>query len=69
MSLSSSVGTKAPTQFLEERNFRLSTRFPEHHLVSSPPANHRKVTYSAALTPNFALKNSSSQTIEEFGFF
>ena len=64
VSLSSSAGTKAPTQ-VEDGNFWLSTRFLEHRPVTLPPANQKKVTHPAALTPNFAYKNISPQTIRE----
>ena len=62
-SLSSSMGTNAPTQ-VEDGNFRLNTsmwtpdwlepedwwlRFLEHHPVTSPPTNQRKVTHPADL--------------------
>ena len=36
------VGTKAPTQ-MEGGNSRLSTRFLEHHPVTSPQTNQKKV--------------------------
>ena len=62
ISLSSSAGTKVPTQ-VEDSNFRLSSRFLEHHPVTSPPTNQKKVTHSTALTPNFAYKNFSPKTI------
>ena len=55
ISLSSSPGTKALTQ-LEDGNFRLSTRFLEHHPVTSPPTNQKKVTHPAAHTPNFTYR-------------
>ena len=66
--LSSSVGTKAPT-LVKDGNFRLSTRFLEHHPVTSPPTNQKKVIHPAALTPNFAHKNLSLKIIREFGSF
>ena len=40
--LSSSAGTKVPTQE-EDGSFRLSTRFLEHHPVASPPTNQKTV--------------------------
>ena len=54
VSLSSAAGTKAPTQ-VEDGNLRLSTRFPVEvpcYLATS----QKKVTYSAAIIPNFAYK-------------
>ena len=57
ISLSSSVGTKVPTQ-VEDGNFRLSTRFLEHRPVTSPPTNQKKVTHPEAFTLNFAYKTS-----------
>ena len=44
----------APTQ-VEDGNLRLNSRFLEHCSVTSPPTNQKKVTYPAALTPNFAF--------------
>ena len=64
--LSSSSGIKAPTQ-VEDGNFRLSTRLLEHHSVTSPSTNQKKVTHSAALTPNFAFKNFFLKTTGESG--
>ena len=64
-SLSSSTGTKAPTQ-VEDGNFRLSTRVLEHCPVTSPPTNQNKVTHPAALSPDFDYKNFSLKTILEF---
>ena len=46
--------TGAPTQ-VEDGNFRMSTRFLEHSSDASPPTNQKKVTQSAALTPNVAF--------------
>ena len=40
--LSSSAGTKAPTQ-VEDGNFRLSPRFLKHCPIISPPINQKKV--------------------------
>ena len=51
---------------MEDGNFRLSTRFLEHHPVTSPSINQKKVTHPTAITPNFALKNHSMKTIMEF---
>ena len=68
VSLSSSAGTKAPTQ-VEDGNFRLGAWFLGHRPVTSPPTNQKKVTNPAALTPNFAYKNFSPKTIGEFGIF
>ena len=50
-------------------NFRLSIRFLEHRPVISPPTNQKKATPPAALTPNFAYKNSSPKTIKQFRVF
>ena len=46
--------TGATTQ-VEDGNLRLSRRFLEHCPVASPPTNQKKVTQSAALTPNVAF--------------
>ena len=66
---------------VEDGNLRLSTstwtpdwlkpkgwwlRFLEHHPVTSPPTNQRKITHSADLPSNFAYKNSSPKTTGEF---
>ena len=51
--------TGAPTQ-VEDGNFRLNTRFLEHRSVASPPANQKKVTHPAALTPKVAFCFSGS---------
>ena len=59
---------RPPTQ-VEGSNFRLGTRFLEHHPVTSPPTNQKKVTHPAALTSNFAYENFSPKTITEFGLF
>ena len=45
---------------------RLSTRFLEHHPISSPPATQKEVTYLVVLTPNFAYKNSSWKPLGSF---
>lgn len=42
ISLGSSVGTKAPTQ-VEDGECMLSTRFLEHHPLTLPPTNQKKV--------------------------
>lgn len=47
--------TKAHIQ-VEDGKLRLSTRLPEHHPLTSPPANQKKATCPAALTPNSANK-------------
>ena len=57
--------TRAPTQ-VGDGNFRLSTRFLEHHPLTSPPTNQKKVTHPAVLTPNFAYKNFSPKTVRGF---
>ena len=71
LSLSSSVGTKAPTQ-VEDSNFKLNTmnkRFLEHHPVTLPPVKEKKVTYPVILTPNFAFKSFSPKMIGDFRVF
>ena len=68
VSLSSSAETKAGSQ-MEDGNFRLNARFLEHCPVTSSPTNQKRVTHSAALTPNFAYKNFSPRTIKEFRVF
>ena len=47
---------------MEDGNLRLSTRFPEHHPLTSSQANQRKVTH-----PNYTYKNFSLKSIGEFG--
>ena len=47
--------TGGPTQ-VEDGNFRLSSKFLEHHPVASPPTNLKKVTHPAVLTPNVAFR-------------
>ena len=79
MFLSSSTGTKVPTH-VEDGNCRLSTsmwipdwlepkgwwlRFLECHPITSPPTNHRKVTYTAYLPLTFGYENSSLKTTRE----
>ena len=69
IALSSSTGTKPPTQ-VEDGNFRLCTgtwtlgylkpegwwlRLLGHHPVASPPTNQRRVTHPADLLPKFFL--------------
>ena len=68
MSLSSSAGTRAPTQ-VEDGNFRLSTRFLGHCPVTSPPTKQKEVTHLEALTPNLAFKNCSPKTTWDYGGF
>ena len=51
---------------VEDGKFRLSTRFLEHHPVTSPPTNQKKVTCSAALLPNFTYKNFPPKPFGEF---
>ena len=46
--------TGTPTQ-VEDGNFRLSTRFLEHHPVTMPQTNQKKVTHPAVHIPNFAF--------------
>lgn len=58
-------GTKVPN-LGEDGIFRLSTRVLEHPPVTSPPTNLKKVTHPASLTQNFAHKNSSLKTIQDF---
>ena len=66
-SLSSSTGTKAPTQE-EDGNFRLSTRFLKLHLFTSPLTKQKKATHPAALTPNFAIKTFPQKLLGSSGF-
>ena len=61
--MSSSARTKAPTQ-VKDGNFRLSTRFLEHHPVIPPTTNQKEITHLTDLTPNFAYKNSPKTTRE-----
>ena len=68
ISLSSSAATKASTH-VEDGNFRLSPRLPEHSPATLPPTNQKKVTHPAAFTPKFAYKNFFPQTIGEFRVF
>ena len=66
--LRSLSGTKVPTP-IENGNFRLSTRFlGNHHAVASPPTNQKKVICPAAITPNFAFKNSYPKWLESLRF-
>ena len=66
--LRSLSGTKVPTP-TENGNFRLSTRFlGHHHAVASPPTNQKKVICPAAITPNFAFKNSYPRWLESLRF-
>ena len=58
-------GTKVPN-LGEDGIFRLSTRLLEHPPGTSPPTNLKKVTHPASLTQNFAHKNSSLKTIQDF---
>ena len=51
--------TKAFTQMLGG-NFRLNTRFLQHHPVTLLPTNQKKVTHPAAFTPDFCLKKFTS---------
>ena len=68
---------------VEDCNFRLSTsmwtldwleqdgwwlKFLEHYPVTSSKTNQKEVTNPAALTPDFAVKNHSLETIGEFRF-
>ena len=54
------------TTQVENVNSQQSTRFLEHHLVTSPPTNQKELT---SCSPNFAYKNFSLKTIGEFGSF
>ena len=79
ISLSSSIGPEAPTQggmiSLEHKSTwtldRLETegRFLEHHSVTSPPANQRKVTHPADGSLNFAYKTLPPKPSGNFGSF
>ena len=81
--LSSFVRTKAPIQ-VKDGNFRLNLstwtpdwsepedwglRFLEHHPVTSPPMNQKKVTHPAALTPNLLLNTLPWNTLESSVFW
>ena len=59
--MSSSAGTKTSIQ-VEDGNFRLNTRFLEHHPVTSSLTNQKKVTHPAALTPNLHLNTLPRKT-------
>ena len=54
------------TTQVENVNSQQSTRFLEHHLVTSPPTNQKELT---SCSPNFAYKNFSLKTIRDFGGF
>ena len=58
--LSSSVGTKAPTE-VEDGNFRLSITLLPHH----QPIRRKSHTLPTVI-PNFVYKNFSPETIREF---
>jgi len=47
----------------------VNTRVLGYHRIVSPPTNQKKVIHCAALTPNFAFKNSSLKTISDFRTF
>ena len=59
---------KDPPQ-TEDGNFRLSPRCREYSPIHPPSTNQKKVTYPATLSPNFAYKTFSPQTIREFRGF
>ena len=67
MSLSSFAETKAPT-WVENGNFRRSTRFLECHPVTSPPTNQEKITHLAALTSNLPIKTVLPKTFKNSCF-
>lgn len=67
ISLNSSAGTKTTTRG-ENANTRLNTRFLEHHLITLPPTNQKKVSHPAVLTPNFTYKTLPWQPSESLGF-
>ena len=52
---------QGPTQ-VEDGNFRLGTRFLEHHPVISPPNNLKKITHPVDLTPDSAYEKFSLKT-------
>ena len=66
--LSSSTGTKSPTQ-KEDGNFKLSTGSLEHHPVPAPPASKKKVCihWKAAktLTPSVNESPLKTGTVEQ----
>ena len=53
---------------MEDGDFRLSTRFLEHHSLTTN-LSEKKSQYPAALTSNFSYKNFSRKTIREFWVF
>ena len=59
---------KALTQ-TEDGNFRLSPRCWEYSPIHLPSTSQKKVTYPATLSPNFAYKTFSPQTIRAFRGF
>ena len=67
ISLSSFAETKAPT-WVEDGNFRQSTRFLECHPVTSPPTNQEKITHLAALTSNLPIKTVPLKTFKNSCF-
>ena len=67
MPLSSFAETKAPT-WVENGNFRRSTRFLECHPVTSPLTNQKKTTHLAALTSNLPIKTVLPKTFKNSCF-
>ena len=66
ISLSSSVGIKAPTQ-VKDGNFRLTIRFLKDCPVTLPPIS-RKKSHTLELSPHILpIKNFSPKTIGVFG--
>lgn len=79
VSLSSSIGTKVPTQ-VEDGKFRPGTCVLDSRIigtrrlmigipetpVTSPPTHQRRVTHPSALPPNLACRNSSLKVIWKF---
>ena len=66
--LSSSAGTKAPTQ-VEDGNFRLSTRFLDTTLLPHYQPIRRKPHTLQPSPQILPIKNFFPKTIREFGFF
>ena len=65
--LSYSAGNKAPTQ-VEDGDFRLNTRFLDHHPVTSPPTNQKKVTTLQPSPQILPIKTSPRKPSESSGY-
>ena len=66
--LCSSARIKAPTQ-IEDGNFRLSTRFLQHHSVTWSPTDQKKVTHLQPSAQIFPTKTFPWKPSESSGFF